>query len=94
MCWVLGSHKDEGQTTKSIKPEANFILEKEKKISMGHQKLTSYCCDRSQRWASMGCFHGLPFLEQETSIRHEQKNFYNLKVKLGYKLWGFFCLFV
>lgn len=68
-----------------VKPEARFLPEKVKeKITMGHTKLNSSSGDHSQRsdfWncGKLGGFQTPLFI---ASIRHRQRNFYKLKVKL------------
>lgn len=42
---------------KSVKPEAN-IIQKKKKISIGHPELFSYGCEHIQRWGFWNCGNG------------------------------------
>ena len=73
------------RSTKSIKPETNFIPEKGKKITVGHTKIISYNCDHSQRSNLCSCGNGgwvWASFYSKINSRCGSKSFCNLEVRL------------
>ena len=83
VCWVLDHTMMGDRPPKSIKPEASFIPEKEKKIPWGTQSLPAIAVATARDQASVAVGAGAgPPLMVKSSTRCGSKSFYNLEVRL------------